>query len=80
MWKLSSLENGFPSKKIWQKKLFRSDSEGWKLTLHSKNKKCEWYVDNDYSKHMTRDKVKVLNLKEERGGNAYFGEMVQPRS
>ena len=64
MWKLSSLENGFPSKKIWQKTLVQSDSQGCKLTLHSKNKKCEWYVDNDYSKHMTGAKGKVLNLRE----------------
>lgn len=51
------------------------------LTLLAHNQENKWYVDNGYSKHITRDKSKFLSLKEkDRGSNITFGQTLQQES
>jgi hypothetical protein len=43
------------------------------LALQDKHKKCGWYVDSGYSKHMIGDRDKFLTLIKERDGSVSFG-------
>jgi hypothetical protein len=43
------------------------------LSLQAQHKKCGWYVDSGFSKHMTGDKDIFLTLKKERDGSVSFG-------
>jgi hypothetical protein len=55
--------------KVWKKK--ENDKCG--LVLSAQRKNNTWYIDNGFSKHMTRDKGKFLSLSERKSGNVTFG-------
>ena len=43
-----------------------------KVALYAKDKRSQWYVENECSKHMIRDQKKNLSLKKEKKGNVTF--------
>jgi hypothetical protein len=62
-----------PQKRTQIRKQNQYSNEECTLTLQAKQKKCGWYVDNGYSKHMTGDKYKFLTLIKEIYGSVSFG-------
>jgi hypothetical protein len=48
------------NQKLWNKK--QVEKIECKVAMYAKNKGCQWYIDNGFSKHMTRDQRKFLNL------------------
>jgi hypothetical protein len=62
-----------PQKRIWIRTYDQYSNEEFTLTLQAKQKKCGWYVDSGYSKHMTCDRDRFLTLRKERDGLVSFG-------
>jgi hypothetical protein len=52
----------------WKKK----DSEKCGLILSTKKQKDSWNIDSECSKHMTRDKDKILPISKRKKGNVIF--------
>jgi len=61
-----------PQKRTWIRKKNQYSNEECTLALQAKQKKRGWYVDSDYSKHMTGDKYGFLTLRKERDGPISF--------
>jgi hypothetical protein len=59
--------------RIWIRKMDQFNTEECTLSLQDKHKRCGWYVDSGFSKHMTGDMDKFLTLKKERDGSVSFG-------
>jgi len=50
-----------------------------KVSLYSKDKMSQWYVDNGCSNHMTRDQDKFLSLKRKEKWRVTFGDNVSAK-
>jgi hypothetical protein len=61
-----------PQKRTWIRKHNQYSNEECTLSLQAKQKKHGFYVDNDYSKHMTGDRDRILTLRKERDGSVSF--------
>jgi hypothetical protein len=63
-----------PQKRTWIRNQNQYSNEECTHALQDKQKKCGWYVDNGYSKHMVGDKDRFLTLiKEKYGSVISFG-------
>ena len=51
-----------PQKRTWIRNKNQCNNEECTLSLQDKQKKCGWYVDSGYSKHMTGDRDRFLTL------------------
>jgi hypothetical protein len=59
--------------RIWIRKHNQFNNEECTLALQVKHKKCGWYVESGFSKHMTSDEDRFLTLKKEIYGSISFG-------
>ena len=57
------------NERTWKKK----KTDNCALALKAQNNKYLWYVDNDFSMHMTGDRRKFVSLKENKDGTISFG-------
>jgi hypothetical protein len=56
----------------WITKKYQYSNEEFTVTLQTKQKKHDWYVDSGCSKNMTSDREKFLTLRKERNGPVSF--------
>jgi hypothetical protein len=62
-----------PQKMTWIRKQDQCNNEECTVTLQDKQKKHGWYVDSEYSKHMTGDKERFITLqKNKANGSSSF--------
>ena len=50
-----------------------SSKEDYRLALIVENKEDEWYIDSEFSTHMTGDQNKIISLKKGKSGSVAFG-------
>jgi hypothetical protein len=62
-----------PQQRIWIKNQNQYNNEECTLTLQAKHKKCGWYVNIGFSKHMIGDEDMFLTLIKEIDGSISFG-------
>jgi hypothetical protein len=64
--------------KFWRKTKAKEKENSMivQTALHAQNEGNQWYIDIDYSRHMTSDKRKFLTPKRTNGGIVRFGDNV----
>jgi hypothetical protein len=65
------------NKKVWKKN--QVEKTECKVALYSKNKGCQWYIDNVCSKHMNGDQIKFLKLTKKEKGKVTLGDNVSTK-
>ena len=59
--------------RTWKRKEGGLQGEVCEISLQAQDKRNSWYINSGFSKHMTCDKNRLVNLKKENDGSVTFG-------